>query len=159
MPGQCRDGWSRRARWDLSPPRPRAGRARSSSAKNPSGFSPAGIGAEPAVPTTSPAVRCTWSRVPPRETSSRRRTTRWSFSASSRARITVVWRVPSNPIQGPRRQGERLSDIRVQQAAATGADILAVACPYCLQMFEDSVKTMDLPLEVKDVAELLAESL
>jgi Fe-S oxidoreductase len=34
-----------------------------------------------------------------------------------------------------------------------------VACPYCLQMFEDSVKTMDLSLEVRDVAELLAESL
>jgi Fe-S oxidoreductase len=58
-----------------------------------------------------------------------------------------------------RAKGERLSDIRVAQAAATGADVLAVACPYCLQMFEDSVKTMDLSLEVKDVAELLAESL
>jgi len=34
-----------------------------------------------------------------------------------------------------------------------------VACPYCLQMFEDSVKTMDLELEVKDVSELLAEAL
>jgi Fe-S oxidoreductase len=58
-----------------------------------------------------------------------------------------------------RPKGERFSDIRVQQAAATGAEILAVACPYCLQMFEDSVKTMDLELEVKDVAELLAEAL
>jgi Fe-S oxidoreductase len=47
----------------------------------------------------------------------------------------------------------------VQQAAATGAEILAVACPYCLQMFEDSVKTMDLELEVKDISELLAKSL
>jgi Fe-S oxidoreductase len=58
-----------------------------------------------------------------------------------------------------RQKGERLSDIRVQQAVDTGADILAVACPYCLQMFEDSVKTMNLELEVKDVAELLAEAL
>ena len=58
-----------------------------------------------------------------------------------------------------RAKGERFSDIRVEQAAATGADILAVACPYCLQMFEDSVKTLDLDLEVKDVGELLAESL
>ncbi len=54
---------------------------------------------------------------------------------------------------------ERLSVIRVQQAAATGAEILAVACPYCLQMFEDSVKTSGLELEVKDVSELLAEAL
>ncbi len=54
---------------------------------------------------------------------------------------------------------ERLSVIRVQQAAATGAEILAVACPYCLQMFEDAVKTLGLELEVKDVSELLAEAL
>ena len=58
-----------------------------------------------------------------------------------------------------RPKGERFSDIRVQQAAATGAEILAVACPYCLQMFEDSVKTMDLELEVKDISELLSEAL
>ncbi len=58
-----------------------------------------------------------------------------------------------------RAKGERLSDIRVQQAVDTGADILAVACPYCLQMFEDSVGTMELDLEVKDISELLADSL
>ena len=46
-----------------------------------------------------------------------------------------------------------------QQAVDTGADILAVACPYCLQMFEDSVKTMGLDLQVMDVSELLAAAL
>ncbi len=56
-------------------------------------------------------------------------------------------------------KGERLSDIRVQQAVQTGAEILAVACPYCLLMFDDSVKTMELDLRVVDVAELLADSL
>ncbi len=56
-------------------------------------------------------------------------------------------------------KGERMADIRVQQAANTGAEILAVACPYCLQMFEDSVKTMNLDLQVMDIAELLAEVL
>ncbi len=54
---------------------------------------------------------------------------------------------------------ERLSVIRVQQAAATGAEVLAVACPYCLQMFEDAVKTLDLEIEVRDVSELLAGAL
>ena len=54
---------------------------------------------------------------------------------------------------------ERFSVIRVRQAAATGAEVLAVACPYCLQMFEDAVKTEKLELEVKDVGELLADSL
>ena len=43
--------------------------------------------------------------------------------------------------------------------STTGADILAVACPYCLQMFEDAVKTLDLEIEVKDVSELLVEAL
>ncbi len=58
-----------------------------------------------------------------------------------------------------RPKGERLSDLRVQQAVDAGAEILAVACPYCLQMFSDSVTTMGLELEVKDVAELLADAL
>ncbi len=56
-------------------------------------------------------------------------------------------------------KGERMADIRVQQALDTGAEVLAVACPYCLQMFEDSVKTMNLDLQVMDVSELLAEAL
>lgn len=56
-------------------------------------------------------------------------------------------------------KGARLSDRRVKQAAETGATVLAVACPYCLQMFEDSVKTMGLDMEVRDVAELLAASI
>ena len=58
-----------------------------------------------------------------------------------------------------RPKGERLSDVRVQQAVDTGAEVLAVACPYCLQMFDDSVKTMGVDLEVRDISELLAESL
>jgi Fe-S oxidoreductase len=56
-------------------------------------------------------------------------------------------------------KGERMSDVRVKQAVDTGADVLAVACPYCLIMFEDSVKTMNLNLEVKDISEILAESI
>lgn len=54
---------------------------------------------------------------------------------------------------------ERIADVRVQQAVDTGAKILAVACPYCLQMFEDSVKTMNLSIEVKDISELLVDSI
>ena len=54
---------------------------------------------------------------------------------------------------------ERMSDVRVQQAVDAGAEILAVACPYCYQMFEDSVKTLGVDIEIRDVAELLADSL
>ncbi|MEO0092526.1 MAG: (Fe-S)-binding protein [candidate division WOR-3 bacterium] len=56
-------------------------------------------------------------------------------------------------------KGERMSDIRVKQALDSGAEILAVACPYCMIMFEDSIKTMDVNLEIKDISELLTESL
>ena len=58
-----------------------------------------------------------------------------------------------------RPKDERISDIRVKQALDAGAEILAVACPYCLQMFEDAVKRMEVNIEVKDIAELLLESL
>ncbi len=56
-------------------------------------------------------------------------------------------------------KGERMSDIRVNQAIDAAAEILAVACPYCMIMFEDSIKTMNLNLEVKDISELLSESI
>lgn len=49
---------------------------------------------------------------------------------------------------------------RVREAAATGADILAVACPKCLIMLEDAVKSEELEssLKVMDIAEVLAEA-
>ena len=40
-------------------------------------------------------------------------------------------------------KGERLSDLRIEQALATGATILATACPYCIAMFEDSIHTLN----------------
>ncbi len=57
------------------------------------------------------------------------------------------------------KKGERFSDIRLEQAIETGADILAVACPYCLCNFEDSLRTMgkEDTIEVKDIAELVQE--
>lgn len=57
--------------------------------------------------------------------------------------------------------GERLAETRVRDAAEAGADILAVACPYCLLTFEDAVKTTGLEgkLQVLDVAEILSLAL
>ena len=57
-------------------------------------------------------------------------------------------------------KGQRPSDIRVQEALATGADVLATACPYCISMFEDAVKTQGVEdkLRIVDVAELVAEA-
>jgi Fe-S oxidoreductase len=58
-------------------------------------------------------------------------------------------------------KGERLSDLRIEEALATGASILATACPYCITMFEDSIRTLnaDDKIKVKDVTELFLESL
>jgi Fe-S oxidoreductase len=51
--------------------------------------------------------------------------------------------------------------IRVREAYETGASILAVACPSCLTMFTDAVKTEDLDgkLAVKDISQIVKESL
>ncbi len=56
---------------------------------------------------------------------------------------------------------ERLSERRVREAVATGADVLAVSCPYEISRFEDALKTVgqDKKMVVRDVVELLAESL
>jgi Fe-S oxidoreductase/nitrate reductase gamma subunit len=58
------------------------------------------------------------------------------------------------------KNGRRLNDVRVEEAAATGADTLAVACVYCMQMMEDSVKNKDLDekMKVLDIADILVEA-
>ncbi len=49
---------------------------------------------------------------------------------------------------------------RYEEAKATGAEVLAVGCPFCAQMFE-TAKANDsgTPMIIKDVAELIAENL
>jgi Fe-S oxidoreductase len=58
------------------------------------------------------------------------------------------------------RAGERLAERRVAQSVETGADILVVACPYCLAMFEDAIKTKGYEgeIEVKQLIELVKEA-
>lgn len=55
--------------------------------------------------------------------------------------------------------GERINAIRTDQAAATGAKNIATACPFCLQMMEDGVKITNREMDVKDIAEVIAENL
>ena len=59
------------------------------------------------------------------------------------------------------RAGVKINDARTEQAMETGADVIATACPYCLQMFVDGIKTKDAEETVKamDVAELIADSI
>lgn len=56
---------------------------------------------------------------------------------------------------------ERLAEQRVREALATGAEVLAVACPYEVFRFEDALKTLgcDDRMIVRDVVELLVEAL
>ncbi len=56
-------------------------------------------------------------------------------------------------------RGRGINEERVREAAETGADTLAVACPYCTVMLDDGVRTSGRDLRVADVATLLAESI
>ena len=53
----------------------------------------------------------------------------------------------------------RINDTRFAEAAGTGADTLAVACPYCFVMLDDAAKAAGSEMRVADVATLLAESI
>jgi Fe-S oxidoreductase len=56
--------------------------------------------------------------------------------------------------------GERINEMRTEQAIEVKASIIATACPYCLQMFEDGIRAKEAEETVKamDIAELLAQS-
>jgi Fe-S oxidoreductase len=58
------------------------------------------------------------------------------------------------------KKGERFADIRIEQALDIGTSVLAVACPYCLANYEDSVLTMNKAdvIEIKDISELVLEA-
>jgi Fe-S oxidoreductase len=58
-------------------------------------------------------------------------------------------------------QEERFSDIRLRQAEATGAQVLATSCPYCITNFEESRLNLEYEdvLEVKDITEIINEML
>ena len=49
---------------------------------------------------------------------------------------------------------------RTEEALATGAGTIAVACPFCMTMMSDGVKNkeMESSVKVKDLAELIAEA-
>ena len=49
---------------------------------------------------------------------------------------------------------------RTEEALATGANTIAVACPFCMTMMNDGVKNKNREgdIQVKDLAELIAEA-
>ncbi len=58
------------------------------------------------------------------------------------------------------RIGTRISEKRTGEAIDTKAEVIATACPFCLQMFDDAIKAKEVEgsLKVKDIVELVAES-
>jgi Fe-S oxidoreductase/nitrate reductase gamma subunit len=56
--------------------------------------------------------------------------------------------------------GTRINEDRTKEALETGADTIASACPFCMTMMTDGVKTFEKSEEVsvKDIAELVFEN-
>jgi Fe-S oxidoreductase len=55
--------------------------------------------------------------------------------------------------------GTQINAERAREAVETGAETLAVACPFCTVMLDDGVRETGSPMRVADVATLLAESI
>ena len=55
-------------------------------------------------------------------------------------------------------RGRPINEERVREAAETGAETLAVACPFCTVMLDDGVRAAGKQLRVADVSTLLAEA-
>ncbi len=60
----------------------------------------------------------------------------------------------------PEKGSKDINVERAEEALATGAETIAVACPFCMTMMSDGVKAKneEARVKVKDLAELLAES-
>ena len=56
------------------------------------------------------------------------------------------------------KRGRPINEERVREAAGTGADTLAVACPFCTVMLDDGVRETGSKLQVIDLATLLSEA-
>lgn len=54
-------------------------------------------------------------------------------------------------------QQRSIASIRTEEASKTGAGTIATECPFCLSMLDDSTKVMKTGMEVRDVAEIVAE--
>jgi Fe-S oxidoreductase len=57
------------------------------------------------------------------------------------------------------RQGKRINIERTEELLSTGADTIAVACPFCMTMISDGVKAVQSDVPVLDIAEVVAGQL
>ena len=56
------------------------------------------------------------------------------------------------------KRGRPINQERVREAVATGAETLAVACPFCTVMLDDGMRETGAKMQVFDLATLLAEA-
>ena len=54
---------------------------------------------------------------------------------------------------------DRVNIIRAKELASTGADTVAVGCPFCSTMVTDGLSAIDAEMDVKDIAELVWEQI
>ena len=57
------------------------------------------------------------------------------------------------------KEGKRINVERAEEALATKADSIAVACPFCMTMMADGVKAQGSDVPVYDIAEVVAQQL
>ena len=57
------------------------------------------------------------------------------------------------------RIGKRINVERTEELLATGANALAVACPFCMTMMTDGLKAKESSVPVRDIAEVVATRL
>ena len=57
--------------------------------------------------------------------------------------------------------GRRINQMRSEEALKTKADIVATACPFCIQMFEDAIAALEADTSIRalDLAEIVALSI
>jgi len=53
----------------------------------------------------------------------------------------------------------RVNAQRFREAQETGAEILAVGCPFCMIMLNDARKEMNSEMEILDIAEIILNNL